>query len=220
MNPESYIVSYFHGTSGSFIAHLIWLMINRCDEAIPMTNDNSVHPFDSPWNGSWTHDKYDNPNITNTKEIYDSLVFINKGLVLTHTYPDYDIIETQLPNTKTIVISIDPADFKEIAFNCITKTDIVDKSMKKLEDAFSNLYSIKDYEMLDQFYSFCDTNIIPKHLTDKVLVLKYRDIYEEVGESYLAIEKIKEFIQYDILPNTLNSYKQYVKKRNETYGTN
>ena len=219
MSHESYIVSYFHGTSGSFITHLLWSMINDIDEAIPITHKNSVHPFYSPWNDTWTHPEYNDPECANSKNIFKGLQFKKKGIVMTHTYPDFDLIDKSLPDTKIILITFGPSSFNEIAYNCVTKTDS-GKTIDYLESAFNNLYNLKDYSMVDQFYSFCDTSLVPEDLTNKILMLEYTDIYQKTATSYVAIEKLSKLTGKSILPKTLDSYNQYVKTRNEFYGTN
>ena len=129
MDEESYIISFFPGTSGKLIAQVLWRMINDIDEEILFTPQNSAH-ISYPWETSWSHPLTKDPNVAGPN-MFDELSFQAKGILATQMFPNFDVLADKLPNTKVIVIQVEEQDLKEIAFNHITKNSMVSANYKK-----------------------------------------------------------------------------------------
>jgi hypothetical protein len=129
---DRYIVSFEAGTSGRFICSIVWNLINDFDIDYSFTDRNSAH-LSGPW-----VDTVDAPglelsisDIVNHPDVYSIIEYTDKnvreynpyssGLLQTHTYPDYDIIRSRLPDAKIILITFDENDLLEILLNVIYK---------------------------------------------------------------------------------------------------
>lgn len=236
MDKDSYIISFFPGTSGKLIAQVLWRMINGIDETIHFTPENSAH-VSYPWESSWHHPKTSDPNTAGT-DVYKELTFDPIAILATQMYPDFDTIKTRLPNTKIIIISIDENDLLEIAFNHITKNTQVSVNQRKellkrgheLDDKFWKSLVIQRQIDLKRWYKLGqdDTDLygnfskyynitIPEDFVDKTLVIQYNEIYENSNDSFVALEKLEKFVGKDAGHLVKQSYKQYVTNRNKNY---
>jgi hypothetical protein len=213
---ESYVVSFMHGTSGSFISTIVWRIINEQDEGVLLTQKNSAH-LESPWEQSWHHPEYGD---CNTPNLFTGLSFDKIGLVKTHVYPDYDQLRSALPNTKLVLIIMDDADILEVAWNCIKKSDDENESVT-VEEVQRNLTYLYEHQLgaaeYEYFWKFCDPSIVPEDLKSRVLLIKYRDIYKEQGDSFTALEQIKTFTGREASLAVLDSYRTYVTNRNKIW---
>jgi hypothetical protein len=235
-DSESYIISFFPGTSGKLIAQVLWRMINGIDETIHFTPENSAH-ISYPWESSWHHPETSDPNNAGT-DMYKELTFDPIATLATQMYPDFDTIRTRLPNTKIIIISISEDELSEIAFNHITKNTMVSNHYrKKLESSGHNLddalwkqliierqvdlkrwYKLgqDDTDLYGNFSKYCNVTI-PKDFVDKTLVIQYNELYETSDTSFVALEKLERFVGKEALPLVNQSYQQYVTNRNKNY---
>lgn len=236
MDEESYIISFFPGTSGKLIAQVLWRMINDIDEEILFTPQNSAH-VSYPWETSWSHPMTKDPNIAGPN-MFDELSFQSKGILATQMFPNFDVLADRLPNTKVIVIQVEEQDLKEIAFNHITKNSMVSANYKKkaeergyvLDDAFwDNVLKERQIDLI-RWYKLNqdDTDLyrnfskyyrvtIPDQYLDKTLIIKYNDIYEPEEDSFVALNKLQEFVGRKAGKLVSASYKMYVDNRNKLW---
>ena len=213
-DKQHYVVSFFHGTSGSFISSIVWRMINDEDKPIPLTTNNAAH-IESPWERSWHHPEYGD---CNTFNLFTGLTFDDIGLVKTHIYPDFEEVRNNLLTLKLIIMILEEKDITEVASNCVIKSDAPDPTAEQLRINFTYMYKHKwGSENEHHFWRFCDPGLVPDDLKDRILLIKYSDIYREQGDSFVAIEQIKKFTGKDIMPNTLQSYREYVNNRNKLW---
>lgn len=233
---ESYIISFFPGTSGKLIAQVLWRMINDIDEEILFTPQNSAH-ISYPWETSWSHPLTKDPNVAGPN-MFDQLTFQPKGILATQMYPDFDIIADRLPNTKVIVIQVEEQDLKEIAFNHITKNSMVSTNYKKKalsqghtinQDFWDKTLIERQIDLL-RWYKLNqdDTDLyrnfskyyrvsIPDQFIDKSLIIKYNDIYEPEENSFVALNKLQKFVGKTAGELVSASYKTYVENRNKLW---
>ena len=235
-DSESYIISFFPGTSGKLIAQVLWRIINGKDETIEFTTENSAH-ISYPWEKSWHHPVTTDPNGAG-QDMYKELTVDPIAILATQMYPDFDTIRTRLPNTKIIIISFDEADLIEIAFNHITKNTMVSKYYRgKLESKGYQLndglwkqliierqidlkrwYKLgqDDTDLYGNFSKYCNVTI-PENFVDNTLVIQYNELYETSDTSFVALEKLERFVGKEALPLVKQSYQQYVTNRNKNY---
>jgi hypothetical protein len=233
---QSYIISFFPGTSGKFIAQVLWRMINDLDDEIVFTPENSAH-VSYPWQNSWMHPTTDDPNNAGT-DIFKELTFSGSGILATQMYPEFNVINDRLPNTKLIIIAVEEDDLLEIAFNHITKNTMVSQHYRgKLEskghelnnDLWKQLIIERQID-LKRWYKLNqnDTDLygnfskyynvyVPEDFLDNTLIIKYSDIYKEQGDSFVALEKIKEFAGKEANQSVIESYNTYVMNRNKAW---
>ncbi len=152
------------------------------------------------------------------------------GMICTEIYPDFEIIDTKFKNTKIIIISVDEDDIMEVISNKLHRMlkygTITPFHKMMLKGICNKLYnvSIDTFEILEKgamdlwiketyaiiinknfFKSFVNP-IIPDKFKDMVLTIKYKDFYTKTEDSYLSIEKLKNFTS---APLTQDVYEQY-----------
>lgn len=235
-DSESYIISFFPGTSGKLIAQVLWRMINGIDETIHFTPQNSAH-VSYPWESSWHHPETSDPNNAGPA-MYSELTFDPIGILATQMYPDFDTIKDRLPNTKIIIISVSEDDLLEIAFNHITKNTQVSPNQRErllerghdlTDDFWKTLITQRQVE-LKRWYKLGqdDTDLygnfskyynisIPEDYLDNTLIIKYNEIYEHSNGSFVALDKLEKFIGKEAGPLVKQSYNQYVITRNKLW---
>lgn len=238
MDEESYIISFFPGTSGKLIAQVLWRMINDVDEEILFTAENSAH-ISYPWETSWHHPLTKDPNLAGPN-MFEQLLFDSKGILATQMFPDFNLISEKLPNTKIILIQVEESNLKEIAFNHVTKNNMVSANYKKkaesrgiaLTKEFWDSVLIQRQIDLMRWYKFKqdDTDLynnfskyyqidVPNEFVDKVLIIKYNEIYEPKDDSFVALQKLEGFIGRKAGTLISESYKTYVDNRNKIWKT-
>jgi hypothetical protein len=233
---ESYIISFFPGTSGKLIAQVLWRMINDLDETIHFTPENSAH-MSYPWESSWHHPETVDPNSAGPS-MYQELTFDPIAILATQMYPDFETIKFRLPNTKIIIISVGEDDLLEIAFNHITKnTQISPYQRERLskrghelnDDFWKSLITHRqvelkrwyklgqdDTDLYGNFSKYYDV-VIPEDFVDNTLIIKYNEIYENSNGSFVALEKLEKFVGKEAGPLVKQSYKQYITNRNKLW---
>lgn len=236
MDEESYIISFFPGTSGKLIAQVLWRMINGIDEEILFTPQNSAH-VSYPWETSWSHPLTKDPNVAGPN-MFDELSFQSKGILATQMFPNFDVLADKLPNTKVIVIQVEEQDLKEIAFNHITKNSMVSANYKKkaeergyiLDDDFwDNVLKERQIDLI-RWYKLNqdDTDLyrnfskyyrvsIPEQYLDKALIIKYNEIYKPQEDSFVALQKLEDFVGRKAGKLVSASYTTYVENRNKLW---
>jgi hypothetical protein len=132
-----YVVSFRGGTSGRFIANLVWMMIQDLPFNLTFTPENSAHEH-NPWCVTW------NSVIGaehNAKEVYHNWRFAvpDNGLFISHTYPNFKVINERMPDLRVIIITFSKDDLLEVATNMIHKN---------LLPTFKNFVIHNDKELL------------------------------------------------------------------------
>lgn len=184
-------------------------MISNLNEEIQLTDVNSAHT-NSAWNSSWSKSyKADDyfykfwQGECNSPDIYNRLVFHNDiSLLATHVFPDYNEIKKNLPDIKIILINISENDLEEVADNCFTKNNT-------LFNRNNVMFSINARRVWIN-----REPKVPADLIDRILLIEYNEIYQPIGESFVALEKLKAFTNTDIGSVVFESYKKYVNNRN------
>jgi hypothetical protein len=139
-----YIVAFNSGASGRFIANIMWMLIHNLPSDLKFTDENSAHDH-NPWCSTW---KYINGE-HNKPDVYLFWEFTveDKGLLISHTYPDFEVIKNRL---QSVVITFSKDDLLEISTNVIHKNLITQfkdlMSCNDLETFFKNVTK-KDYNM-------------------------------------------------------------------------
>ena len=212
---NNFIVSFFPGSSGRFISNVIWRMITEMDSYIPLDENNSAHPVSS-W-GNSCHHPY---GILHDSSIYKNVKFDDIGLLATHSYPDFDAIRVSLPQVKVVIIGITEDVIPEVAANSITKNRNTTRNANEKTVHLKWLFNMykKGNTRGSFFTNFCDPDLIPEDLRDRISILYYRDIYTKVNDSYVALEHLKKITGKDALPNVMRSYEAYVQARNCNFG--
>ena len=131
---DSYIISFINGSSGRFVKFILYSLLTDYKEEIRMNKENSAHLENFYTGGSEAH-KFDKGGDHDTGKIVGESIFsllefdsdLPKGtpkIFQTHQYPQFDIIQKRLPNTKLIMISVDEDDWIEVVGNTVYKNGI------------------------------------------------------------------------------------------------
>lgn len=184
---SNYVVAFRGGASGRFIANIMWMMINNLHHELDFTPENSAHEH-NPWCVTW------NSVIGadhNHKEVYSRWKFNvpDNGLFISHTYPDFTVINERIPNLRTVIITFSKNDLLEIATNMIYKNLVpVLKSFAIYNDKdelYEKVYK-KEYEMYYLAYVKMygkpmivnDELFINREFMDTMVYLKYDTMLE------------------------------------------
>jgi len=123
---DTYILSFVAGTSGRFLASILWNIINDIDIKIEFTPYNSAH-LAASWTKNWDVGLNDRsfpsfPWSINGPDAYNIFNFTeNIGIMTTHLYPKWDIIRERFPSTKVIIIQYNEHDTLEMVANNMYK---------------------------------------------------------------------------------------------------
>lgn len=211
---HSYIISFLPGSSGRFITNILWRMLTG-SEYVSFDENNSAHD-QSPWQSTY---KTSNGDLDcNSKKIYEVVSFDNFGMVHTHTYPDFEAIRNNpnLANTKIILINVTFDEIPEVAFNCVKKNKIPDYRLDDITLQMFAFQKTKSRLDIQQVHQFCN-EVVPEDLTNRVLTFNYSDMFKETIGSYLALDKIKNFVGADVTDSVFENYKEYVTNRNKIW---
>lgn len=148
---DTYVVAFRAGSSGRFVAELVWSLVTENAIDSTFSSFNSAHISSQP--SSYTLDDmppgqrpYSNP------DVYKYFRFTSSpGIIHLHTYPDFDTIRNRYPDTKIIIISITENDFPEIAGNCLLKNGfepLLNAVMAKQYNQFNS----NDINFIRNFY--------------------------------------------------------------------
>lgn len=204
MKYNKYIISFRPGSSGRFIKSLLDRIIMGSINPVEICPFNSSH-LDESFTGISISDIH-------APDIYNILTyeFTNPELgqsfskiFATHTYPDFETINTRFDDIGIILIKPDHDDAKEIVFNSIYKNKNEMLSPLDLEIKSHKIV----HKMKSQFFHEDD-------YPENCLVLKYKEIYEKVGEKYRILEILKEFTGIQSVPDHLTiACEQYISNR-------
>ena len=243
---DTYILSFVAGTSGRFLASILWNTINNLNLEIEFTPFNSAH-YETPWTNNWDV-KLNEPSIewtVNGPTAYNVFNFTqDKGIMTTHTYPNWDIIRERFSYTKVIIIKYAESDIPEIVANIMYKNgfDLFLSDFQKGKDrksmVFNSICEIHkelfnteydgSYELsltqLEQIFNkMLDkwkpqmlkwTNFIDTPIPDDFIDRTLVLSYNEIFNSEDTISKIENFTGYKVNDNSKEAYNVYVSNRN------
>jgi hypothetical protein len=240
---DKYIISFVAGTSGRFLASILWNIINDATSDIQYTKFNSAH-YQHPWTENWNEKvQYGSPWYVNGPDAFKKFDFVgdsNKGLITTHSYPDWEVIRQKFPTIKTIIIKYKEEDIPELIGNIMYKNgfDLTFEDKYRKSMTFQNILKIykeiynKDYDgheftlehfepifnkmlgyMRPDFLSWTRfiTTPIPDDFVDTTLTISYKELFN----SEIILEKLNVFTGHDITDATRESYNLYVNNRNK-----
>lgn len=239
MEEETYIVAFTPGTSGRLIANFVWSMISGIDYDYKLTKYNSTHNF-TPFALSYDLSSLPKSNrlfFHKHPDVYRYLKFItNKGVFISHIFPNFDILREKFPNTKLVLITWQEKDYLEIMGNIIFKNMIEEFERGKhdpffkilvqkiknisLENLDLNLLTSEDYKNMclleakrvqaENFNSGYMNPVIPEDFTSKTLILEYDQI---CNNSQLTLKLLEKFVGRSYNTNIVDLYSQYLKGR-------
>lgn len=240
---DRYIISFVAGSSGRFLASILWNIIHDDNSNIQFTKYNSAH-CKHPWTENWNEKiQYGSPWYVNGPDAFKKFDFIGdspKGLITTHSYPDWETIRQKFPTIKTIIIKYEPEDVPELIGNIMYKNgfdltfeDAERKSItyQEILQIYKDIYN-KEYDgheftleyfepifnkMLEymgpKFLSWTRfmTTPIPDDFVDSTMVISYKELFN-IDE---MLERLRVFTGHTITPVTRESYNLYVNNRNK-----
>ena len=204
MKYNKYIISFFVGSSGRFLNALLDRIIRYSSDPIEICPFNSAH-----LNKTYTGVSIADPN---RKDIYNVLEydcassknFKFSNIIHSHTYPDFDTINSRFSDIGIILVKLDNNDIREVIFNSVYKNQGKIASRRRLDTSYNYISNNK------HSYDFFKTLEYPKNC----LVLKYIDIFEKDGDNYRILEILKEFTGINEIPIYLNTVcEQYISNR-------
>jgi len=217
-----YVVSFRGGTSGRFISNLLWMMVHDTPFELTFTKENSAHDH-SPWCRTWGDHGYR----YNDVDVYDfwSFTIPEKGILATHTYPDFDTIRKRMPGSRIILITFNKDDLLEIVTNMIYKNYIEQvRNFIKYNDkkTFISKVSTKDYE---RFYvthmkmygkAMClDESLIDnREFIDTIIYVKYDHLFNGFEQDEMFKDNQDSLNSDDTL---VVKYSDIFKQENESY---
>ena len=106
---SNYVVAFRNGTSGRFIANIMWMLIHNLPSDLKFTDENSAHNH-NPWCGTWKYITGEH----NKPDVYKIWEFVapDNGLFITHVYPDFNVINERMPDLRSIIITYSKEDRK------------------------------------------------------------------------------------------------------------
>ena len=235
---DSYIISFINGSSGRFVKFILYSLLTDYKEEMRMNTENSAH-LENFYTGARighgvdsTLDKKRNFDIgkSPSETIYSFFEFdldIPAGvpkIFQTHTYPEFDLIERRLPDTKVILINVEEDAWLEVVGNSVYKNAIAllndrDNGIQLTEHQTNYLVWLKNVYLkvvgvdidLPFTYDIKETEKIVYYIHD--LWKKYKN--ENIKISGF-INPIADFEKYPNL--TLINYKElYEKTGNGSY---
>lgn len=243
MMADQYIVSFKSGSSGRFIANLIWSLITDSKYEYILSDFNSTHNF-SPYATSF--DLSDVPpgdRLYSNPETYKYFNFTrNPGVITLHAYPDFQVIGERFPDAKIVIVSYSNADLPEITGNSLLKNGLenilrggpsCNDSMffsTVYEGAFNQPYTGQpipvdkmaeifnkyQHRVSREFYNSKFVNPeIPPDFTDKTLVINYSDLCRDQSGT---VNKLCSFTRSTPKDSMVQLYDSYLQGRARLVG--
>jgi hypothetical protein len=135
---DSYIISFTNGSSGRFVKFILYSLLTDYKEEMRMNKENSAH-LENFYTGAKVAHLLDSEldkkrdfdtGKTNAESIYSLLEFDSDTpegvpkIFQTHKYPDFEIMQRRLPDTKLILINLEEDDWLEAIGNAVYKNAI------------------------------------------------------------------------------------------------
>lgn len=168
------------------------------------TEDNTAHNFTDIlkrcyWKNAPKDLEQDNHFIH--RDIIYEYLHLDSGTVFpTHAYPNFELVFNRIPDAKIIIIGFTKDDIKEIVLNGLIKN-------KPTEPHNETLFFLRRRNYHDL--------IVPEVYKKNVQIIMYNELFEPVNNSFVALEKISSFLNYNINEVILKNYKLYVDGRAE-----
>lgn len=255
MTKLNYIICYPPGSSGRFITSVVYKTSNKLDEYILTTKENSGHLEHENKIIPGFHPLENNNHPFVFKQLKRQYLSNSITAFSTHAYPKIKIIRdnSELSETRFIIILYDEDDHKELTANFIIKSIIQriseilnsDKTVSEFTGTIyygSAVYVIHElarrfrYEItLDNLFDIASiqnmydiiANIGPAYsherpkflfpgthsldeLGNRMLKIRYKDIFKKTKNSYVALEQISDFLEVPVPLKIFESYEKYV----------
>jgi hypothetical protein len=235
---NSYIVSFAPGSSGRFVKFILYSLLTDYKKEMMITDENSAHLENFYAGAKQAHmldlgfGKKKDFNTGESDSIFtlfefdsDTPIGVPK-IFYTHQYPDFELIQKNLPDTKIILINIESEKdvWYEIIGNNIYKNWI---SVLNRRDVGMQLipYEIKFIEWLTKLYLKVlgiDLNLPFKYDINNIekLVYAVHELWEESKIQNIALPSfINHIVDFKKYPNlTVINYKElYTKTSTENY---
>jgi len=244
MNDDKYIISFVAGSSGRFLANILWNIINDADSQIEFTKYNSAH-YKHPWTNNWNKEiNYGGGSwYVNGPNAFKNFNFVGDspiGLVTTHSYPDWETIREKFPTIKTIIIKYEQEDVPELIGNIMYKNgfDLIFEDAERKSITYQEILQIykdiynKDYDghefTLEHFEPIFNKMVEimgPKFLSWARFMTTpvpedFTDktiviSYKELFNVDEMLERLRIFTGHTITSATKESYNLYVNNRNK-----
>lgn len=181
-----YVVGFRGGSSGRFIANLVWMMLQDLPFNLTFTPENSAHDH-NPWCTTWKYvdDEHNKPDVYQTWQFSVP----DKGLLISHTYPDFNVINERMNDVRFIIITFSKYDLLEMATNMIHKNlmpryaDLLtynDKEMffQKVNQKEYNMYYLAYIKMYGKLMKLTPEFFNNREFIDTMIYLKYDTLLE------------------------------------------
>ena len=221
MNNNKFIISFYPGSSGRFLAVLVHRLINQSEDPIIISKNNSAHE-NTYYVG---HGMYD-PNFN----IYERLIWhdnINHKhyilpeyklnrlfLICTHCFPfnSSENINEDVAKSTIILLRLTIDDVKEITFNGLYKNSenseiVVSKKALELFVKINNKF--KEKNSLNWF-------IEKKSNFNNVIEISYQSMFEKENDNYKLLNILQYITGIENIPKSCYiALETYIKNRNE-----
>lgn len=198
------IIAFSPGASGRFLSAICHMLRHNLNDEFTWADDNSAHNFNK-FDGVYFENApahlINDDQFKHTQEMYKYLRLRPQDILPTHAYPNFKLIKEKVHNCKIIIIGHSLHNLNEVIFNRIKKNNQKITHTKEIEDFFIK----KDHNYL---------NIeIPEEYKKNIMVIMYDEIYQESNNSFVALDKISNFLNIPITEIVLKNYKSYVEGR-------
>jgi len=194
MNKNKFLICFYPGSSGRFLAALFNRFIFQIDTNIKLCNNNSAH---DDWGGQYI--MYINDNI-----VYK----MPNDIIITHDFPNYssESLTDDMKKRIVILIRLCEDDVKEIYFNRELKNLKIKLKNKALDLVVKQKW-VKDW--------YIDDFIIKKSNFNNVVEINYKSIFEKENHNYKLLNTIQNITGENIPQSCYTSLETYIKNRNE-----
>lgn len=187
------------GSSGRFLRYILNGMITKSTERWVSNPLNHAH-FNNI-DGGVRDDATSDPNAA---MIFHKFYFedVPAKILATHQFPVYDVINERFPNIGIIVINVSEKDLLEVTGNALLKN----KLTVVTEAQVINESKVASVQRNSVFINYEDTR-------NNLLIINYSDLFQPLGDSYLALKKLEEFTGLDTTETVMENYRAYLTGR-------
>jgi hypothetical protein len=239
MEKEFYAILFRAGSSGRFIANLVWGSIYPNKYSFTTSDYNSTH-VQTPWSTTFEFKTERSIHIWRDKKLFDRIELLTYPAMITaHLEVKFDDFFTKFPFGKIIMITLNEDDFFEVNSNSLLKNGfenftsqrmdypdkiyIVNKYKEKFgvnpvgknfSDEFKKEILMPYFDSVNRYRvdkSFSNVEV-PEQYQSKVLLLPYSEI---VNDKKLTLDNISNFINRNIPSNVIQFYDEYIDGRNQ-----
>lgn len=242
MDKEFYAVVFRAGSSGRFIANIIWGSMFPNKYSFKVSTYNSAHE-QSVWAGTTRIKAFSRIPLWfwSDKNFFNRVVLTsNPAMITCHSMGDFNNFFERFPFGKIVIITLQESDLPEVYANSILKNGVASFKQHRNDPQTSyilNMYKKKygNYPTVDDLDDDFLRELIPMYFksvsglayagdsyfmnvnidsafSSKVLSLPYSDI---VNNKVLTLSKISDFIKKDIPKNVIDFYDEYLEGRQQ-----